>query len=71
MINRRRFLTGLGGAVVALPVLESVRFYGRGGARAQAAETPVFSFFMRQGNGCQQALGYGEPERFWPRRWAR
>jgi uncharacterized protein DUF1552 len=65
MINRRRFLTGLGGAAVALPFLESVRW-----SRRASAATPtkkVYSMFIRQGNGCQQA-GYGsEPERFWPR----
>lgn len=65
MIQRRRFLRGLGGALVALPFLESVRFLGR--ARAAGAELPVYSFFIRQGNGVQQA-GFGnEPERFWPR----
>ncbi len=64
MINRRRFLLGVGGAMVSLPFLESVRF----GARAGASTSPVFSVFVRQGNGCQQALASrGEPERFWPR----
>jgi hypothetical protein len=65
MINRRRFLKGVGGAAVALPFLESVRWVSRAGAAVP--EVPVFSFFIRQGNGVQQA-GYGsEPERFWPR----
>ncbi len=65
MINRRRFLRGLGGAIVALPFLESVR-WGRRAAAAPSG-TRVYSMFIRQGNGCQQA-GYGnEPERFWPR----
>lgn len=65
MINRRRFLTGLGGAVVALPFLESVRW----GSRASAAGPgqKVYSMFIRQGNGCQQAGYIDEPERFWPR----
>lgn len=70
MITRRRFLAGLGGAVVALPVLESVRFLGRGGtARAEVLDQPpVYTVFVRQGNGVQQAdPGRGEPERFWPR----
>jgi hypothetical protein len=66
MINRRKFLFGLGGAAVALPLLESVRFFGADGrARAGGAGTPVFTVFVRQGNGVQQA-GNGEPERFWP-----
>jgi hypothetical protein len=65
MITRRRFLAGLGGATVALPVLESVRWL-RGRAHAEVLEgPPVYSVFIRQGNGCQQA-GSGEPERFWP-----
>lgn len=65
MINRRRFLRGLGGAAVALPFLESVRWVRRGDAAPP--EKRVYSMFIRQGNGVQQA-GYGtEPERFWPR----
>ena len=60
MINRRGFLTGVGGAVVALPLLESVR------SRAATPTNPVYSFFIRQGNGVQQAGYGGEPERFWP-----
>ncbi len=66
MILRRRFLQGLGSAVLALPFLESVRFTDR---RAQAAgnERIVYSVFMKQGNGCQQRSG-NEPERFWPRK---
>ena len=65
MINRRRFLRGLGGAAVALPFLESVRW-----ARPGVAAVPdkrVYSMFIRQGNGVQQAGFGGEPERFWPR----
>jgi hypothetical protein len=65
MINRRRFLTGVGGAALALPFLESVRYVSRAGAALP--ETPVYSFFIRQGNGCQQAGYNNEPERFWPR----
>jgi hypothetical protein len=65
MINRRRFLTGVGGAVVALPLLESVRWASKAGAATPT--TPVYSFFIRQGNGCQQAGYNSEPERFWPR----
>ncbi len=66
MINRRGFLFGLGGAAVALPVLESVNFLGRPAKAGAADGTPVYSVYIRQGNGCQQA-GFGEAERFWPR----
>ncbi len=65
MINRRRFLRGLGGAAVALPFLESVRWARPG--RAAVPEQRVYSMFIRQGNGVQQAGFGGEPERFWPR----
>jgi hypothetical protein len=65
MINRRRFLKGVGGAAVALPFLESVRWVSRAGA--ETPKPPVYSFFIRQGNGCQQAGYNSEPERFWPR----
>jgi hypothetical protein len=64
MIRRRRFLQGVGGAVVALPFLESVRFISKAGAAEPTKK--VYSFFIRQGNGCQQSNN-GEPERFWPR----
>ena len=67
MINRRRFLAGLGGAMVALPVLESVKFLGGRAANASGETNPVYSVFVRQGNGCQQAIeSRGEPDRFWP-----
>jgi hypothetical protein len=65
MINRRRFLRGLGGAAVALPFLESVR-WSRTATAAEPAKR-VYSMFIRQGNGVQQAGFGGEPERFWPR----
>lgn len=66
MITRRRFLQGIAGAMVSLPVLDSVRFTSS--ARAQASEPIVYSVFVRQGNGVQQRLdSRGEPERFWPR----
>lgn len=66
MITRRRFLQGLGGAAVALPVLESVKFTSSARA-ADPEQPPVYSVFVRQGNGCQQELASrGEPERFWP-----
>jgi len=61
-MNRRRFLRGVAGAALAVPFLEGMRRVG-----AAEPEKKVYSFFIRQGNGCQQA-GYGtEPERFWPR----
>jgi hypothetical protein len=56
MITRRRFLAGLGGAAVSLPLLESVRFLGGSRARANSPDgPPVYSVFVRQGNGVQQA----------------
>ncbi len=67
MISQRKFLRGLAGAAVALPVLESVRFFGRPARGATVTGSTVYTFFMRQGNGCQQAdAGRGEPDRFWP-----
>ena len=66
MIKRRKFLQGIGGAMLALPVLDSVRFASS--ARAAGSEPIVYSVFVRQGNGVQQRLdSRGEPERFWPR----
>ena len=61
-MDRRRFLFGLGGAVVALPFLE-----GLGARRSRAGDPPPFKFaiFVRQANGVQQKDG-SEPERFWP-----
>ncbi|HEU5075979.1 MAG TPA: DUF1552 domain-containing protein [Polyangiaceae bacterium] len=61
-MNRRRFLRGLGGCLMALPLLEGFR---ADGARAQGTSFS-FAIFMRQGNGVQQATSDGEPERFWP-----
>lgn len=60
-LNRRRFLSGVGGAVVALPMLESLA-----PRKAQAATGDArFFFAMRQANGVQCATD-GEPDRFWP-----
>lgn len=61
-MRRRHFLRGIGGALLALPALESL--WPRS-ARATAATRP-FAIFVRQGNGVQQATADGEPERFWP-----
>lgn len=64
--TRRRFLRGLGGVTLALPVAGWLA--GREG-RARAATGGPYSFFFHQANGVQQATRYsgGEPERFWPR----
>ena len=67
MISRRRFLQGLGGAMVALPFLESVRWLGNSGTAIASGENPGYGVFVRQGNGVQQELASrGEPDRFWP-----
>jgi Protein of unknown function (DUF1552) len=64
--NRRKFLLGLGGAVVGLPFLEGLA------ARTARADdtTPPYALFYRRGNGVQQALfdrnPAAEPERWWP-----
>jgi hypothetical protein len=63
-IHRRRFLTGVGGAVLALPFLESVVF-PENKARAGGAVRNVYSVFVKNGNGVQQQWA-SEPERFWP-----
>lgn len=60
--TRRAFLRGLGGVALALPFLESLS------VRAQAANDggrPRHAFFLRFGNGVQQADNR-EPDRFWP-----
>ncbi len=61
--TRRNVLRGLGGAVVALPFLESLVDKKK---TAHAADVPPFAIFVRQGNGVAQATFDGEPERFWP-----
>jgi hypothetical protein len=63
-IHRRKFLYGAGGAVVALPFLESVVFTDQP-ARA-STDRRVYSVFVRQGNGVQQGGVGSEPDRFWP-----
>jgi len=66
-LNRRRVLTGIGGALLGLPWLESVRPRS---AWAQASSAPPFAIFFRQANGVaaeQDTNEVGrEPERFWP-----
>lgn len=65
-VSRRVILRGIGGAVLGLPLLESV---GRP-APARAGSDRSFAVFFRQANGVAAAsptdLG-DEPERFWPR----
>src|SRR5690606_1133439 len=64
-VSRRTVLKGLGGAALALPVLESLSSTG---ARAADASTS-FAVFFRQASGvaCRQDTEVGEePERFWP-----
>lgn len=61
MIDRRRFLFGLGGVAVALPFLEGIS-----SKSAKAAPTPQkYVIFMRQANGVVQKQGT-EPEMFFP-----
>lgn len=62
-LTRRIFLRGSGGAVLGLPVLESLKPRS---AWAQQSQRPRFAVFVRQANGVAQARD-GEPERFWPR----
>jgi hypothetical protein len=60
--DRRKFLRGVGGVAVGLPLLDAFRAH-----EARAAVTrKVFSVFMLQANGVVQAWDK-EPEMFWPR----
>ncbi len=60
--SRRKFLQGLGGVTLALPVFESLM-----GSKAFAQATRHrFVMFVRAGNGVVQQ-GTESPERFWPR----
>jgi len=63
-IGRRNVLRGIGGAVVALPFLESLVAKNKT-ARAEDA-VPPYAIFVRQGNGFAQETSDGEPETFWP-----
>ncbi|MGB8331801.1 MAG: DUF1552 domain-containing protein [Polyangiales bacterium] len=66
-LTRRLFLTGAAGVTVGLPFLET---FASQMARAADPSSPGFVVFMRQGNGCSQALANSnpaEPEMFWPR----
>lgn len=61
--SRRRFLTGLGGVALALPVFESLMPRA---AWAQASTRHRFLMVVRAGNGIVQT-GSEVGERFWPR----
>ncbi len=67
-LSRRLVLSGLGGALLGLPLLES----WPGPAKAQAQSEPEpFAIFFRQACGVATAQltasSGAEPERFWPR----
>ena len=64
--SRRKFLIGIGGAIVGLPFLE-----GLAPKTAHAGNgIDPFAIFHRRGNGVQQGMFNGkadvEPERWWP-----
>jgi Protein of unknown function (DUF1552) len=61
-LSRRHFLSGVGGAMVALPFLET---FAPKQAAADGTDVSPFAIFCRQGNGVQQQTS-DEPERFWP-----
>ncbi len=67
-VSRRVILGGLGGATLALPLLEGT---GERSAQAQDDEVDSFAIFLRQANGVaaeRTTVEIGaEPERFWPR----
>ena len=58
---RRRFLKGMGGAVLGLPALDA--FLPR--ARAATAPAKIYSALMMQQNGSIQGHG-GDPQVYWP-----
>lgn len=60
-MQRRHFLRGLGGVVLALPFLET---FEPKHAKAGNGSYPTWAFFMRQANGVVQETD--EPEMFWP-----
>ena len=67
-LGRRRFLRGVGGALLGVPWLEAL---DGGVAHAQESAVPPFAIFFRQADGVASAQNTGElgaePERFWPR----
>ena len=62
--DRRYFLRGVGGAVLGLPVLESL---APRTAFAQEETALPYAIFFRQANGVSQEWGNEDPERFFPR----
>ena len=60
--GRRRFLIGMGGALVGLPFLEGL---APRKASATGNDVPPFAIFVRQGNGVKQLVD-DESEEFWP-----
>jgi hypothetical protein len=62
MMQRRNFLRGLGGVVLALPFLETL---APRRALAEGGGYPAFAVFVRQANGVVQKTD--EPEMFWPK----
>ncbi len=65
-MHRRHVLKGIGGATVALPLLEA---FSPRKAQAGGSLVPSYAIFFRQANGvaCAQNTEIGaEPERFWP-----
>ncbi|MBA2664788.1 MAG: DUF1552 domain-containing protein [Bradymonadaceae bacterium] len=61
-MNRRTFLRGSAGVVMALPFLEGLIHANPAYANNKP---PVYFVCLRSGNGVQQATS-NEPERFWP-----
>ncbi|MEN9580581.1 MAG: hypothetical protein RJA70_3590 [Pseudomonadota bacterium] len=62
VVPRRRFLYGVGGVALGVPLLDA--FMPRS-ARAQAVVAPAFAVFQVEMNGVVQENGQ-ETERFWP-----
>ena len=66
-VSRRMMLKGIGGSMLALPLLES--FLTDKEVQAQSADS-TYAVFFRQANGCAQAQNTSEignePERFFP-----
>jgi hypothetical protein len=61
-LNRRRFIAGVGGAVVGLPFLET---FAPKKAVASGNDVEPFAIFVRQANGVKQKTD-DEGDEFWP-----